>query len=266
MSTGGALAAAPARQRAEVLDLLAGVIAALLLALILAGLTGPVRLLLAVAFTFFVPGRAIVSNWSRMAGWSDIGMSIAFSLGILTLFATIALWVKLWHPLGIFEVEAVASLVGICVAVARRRAEQASAAPDPVPPRSAPRRPPVGQARPRPRPGYASGGSAPTRAAPRYPSGDRVPPRPGPRNPPAGEGPPRPARRNPPAGEGPPRPARRYPPGGEGPPRPRPRYPPGGEGPPRPRPRYPSPGESPRFPDPRYPPGGRVPPRSDERY
>lgn len=238
MSTGGALAAAPARQRAEVLDLLAGVIAALLLALILAGLTGPVRLLLAVAFTFFVPGRAIVSNWSRMAGWSDIGMSIAFSLGILTLFATIALWVKMWHPLGIFEVEAVASLAGICVAVARRRAEQASAPSDPVPPRPAPRHPPVGQARPRPRPGYASGGPTPPRAAPRYPSGDRVPPRPGPRNPPAGEGPPRPARR----------------------------YPPGGEGPPRPRPRYPSPGESPRFPDPRYPPGGRVPPRSDERY
>ena len=150
MSTGGALASAPARQRAEVLDLLAGVIAALLLALILAGLTGPARLLLAVAFTFFVPGRAIVSNWSRMAGWSDIGMSTAFSLGILTLFATITLWVKMWHPLGLFEAEAVASLIGICVAVARRRAAEASAPSDGVPPRPAPRHPPVGQARPRP--------------------------------------------------------------------------------------------------------------------
>ena len=251
MSTGGALASAPARQRAEVLDLLAGVIAALLLALILAGLTGPARLLLAVAFTFFVPGRAIVSNWSRMAGWSDIGMSTAFSLGILTLFATITLWVKMWHPLGLFEAEAVASLIGICVAVARRRAAEASAPSDGVPPRPAPRHPPVGQARPRPKPRNASG-PVPSRTAPRYPSGDRVPPRPAPRYPPAGEGPPRPARRYPPAGEGPPRPARRYPPAGEGPP--------------RPGPRYPSSGERPRFPDRRYPPGGRVPPHSDERY
>src|SRR6185437_11736124 len=118
MST-GALGFARSGQRAEVLDLLAGVIAALLLVVTIAGLTGPARLLLAVAFTFFVPGRAIVSNWSRMAGWSDIGMSIALSLGALTLFAAISLWARTWHPLGLFQIEAAASLIGLGVAVVR---------------------------------------------------------------------------------------------------------------------------------------------------
>lgn len=122
MSTDGVLALASARQRAEVLDLLAGIIAILLLVLVFVDLTGPARLLLTVVFTFFVPGRAIVSNWSRMAGWSDIGMSIALSLGALTLLAVISLWARVWHPLGLFQFEAVASLIGLGVAIARRRA------------------------------------------------------------------------------------------------------------------------------------------------
>jgi uncharacterized membrane protein HdeD (DUF308 family) len=122
MSTDGVLAPASARQRAEVLDLLAGSIAILLLVLVFVDLTGPARLLLTLVFTFFVPGRAIVSNWSRMSGWSDIGMSIALSLGVLTLFAVISLWARVWHPLGLFQFEAAASLIGLGVAIARRRA------------------------------------------------------------------------------------------------------------------------------------------------
>jgi hypothetical protein len=131
----GALASARAGQRAEVLDLLAGVITIVLLALALVEWVGPVRLLLTVAFTFFVPGRAIVSNWSRMAGWSDMGMSIALSLGVLTLLATLSLWVRMWHPLGLFQIEAAASLIGLGVAVVRRRA-RASAPSGRVPPRA----------------------------------------------------------------------------------------------------------------------------------
>lgn len=196
MSTQGALASARARQRAEVLDLLAGVTAASLLVVALVGLTGPARLLLAVAFTFFVPGRAIVSNWSRMAGWSDIGMSITLSLGILTLFAAISLWVRKWHPLGLFEIEAAASLIGLGAAVLRRKAVQASAPADRVPARTgrrqpadqahsrqAPRLSPAGQARPRPGPRSALGGPVPPRAAPRYPPAGKVPPRSAPRYP-----------------------------------------------------------------------------------
>lgn len=180
MSTLHAPAIARARQRAEILDLLAGIIAMLLLVLAFTGLTGPARLLLTVAFVFFVPGRAIVSNWTRMAGWSDIGMSIALSLGTLTLFATVALWARMWHPLGLFEAEAALSLVGLCVAVARRR-EVADAPTDRVPPRpAAPRNTPASRAQ-RPDPGYASGGRVPPLRAlpPRNGQGGRLPPRPG---------------------------------------------------------------------------------------
>jgi hypothetical protein len=175
MSARGARTSTPqAWQRAETFDLSAGVVAILLLALIVLGLTGPVRLLLTAAFTFFVPGRAIVSNWSRMAGWSDIAMSIALSLGVLTLFAAVSLWARIWHPLGLFEIEAVASLIGLGVAIARRRS-LASAQPDRVPPRPDP---PYGSD-PRPRPDPGSRPDPRPRPDPPYRPDPR--PRPGPR-------------------------------------------------------------------------------------
>jgi hypothetical protein len=223
MSTRGAPASARATQRAEVLDLLAGVIAALLLVLAFAGLTGPARLLLTVAFTFFVPGRAIVSNWSRMAGWSDIGMSIALSLGVLTLFAAVSLWARMWHPLGLFEAEAAMSLIGLGAAVARRRT-RAGAPVDRVAPRPASRYSPASQAPPRPGPRYASTSRVPPRLAPRDPSAGEGRPRPGPGYPSGGGVPPRLAPRDPSAGEGRPRPGPGYPSGGGVPPRPGERY------------------------------------------
>jgi hypothetical protein len=116
-----AVSLAPAVRRAEVLDLLAGFVAAVLLALAVADQVGAVRVLFAAVFAFFAPGRAVVSNWPRMADWSDIGMSIAASLGLLTLLATISLWARIWHPLALFEIEAAASLLALGVAVVRRR-------------------------------------------------------------------------------------------------------------------------------------------------
>lgn len=196
MSTRDAPAIARTWQRAEILDLLAGSIAVLLLVFAFTGLTGPARLLLTAAFAFFVPGRAIVSNWSRMAGWSDIGMSIALSLGTLTLFATVALWARMWHPLGLFEAEAALSLVGLCVAVARRR-EGTEPPVDRSPPRpAAPRNSPASRAR---------------QVDPRYRSVGRVPPRPARPRPPAGGIPPGSRPRDPAAGEAPPRQDPRYP-------------------------------------------------------
>src|SRR5690348_15960617 len=224
MSARGARTSTPqAWQRAETFDLSAGVVAILLLALIVLGLTGPVRLLLTAAFTFFVPGRAIVSNWPRMAGWSDIAMSIALSLGVLTLFASVSLWARMWHPLGLFQSEAVASLVGLGVAFTRRRA-QANEPTDLVPPRPRSRQPSAGQGPPRPDP----------RPDPRSAPGNRVPPRPGPRYGPAGQGSPRPSARYGPAGQVPPRPDPRSAPEDRLPPRPGPRYPPPGQAPRRP--------------------------------
>jgi uncharacterized membrane protein HdeD (DUF308 family) len=110
-----------AMQRAEVLDLLAALVAVVLLVLTLVDGVGVARTLLTLVFAFFVPGRAIVSNWPRMARWSDIGMSIALSLGVLAFLATVTLWARVWHPLGLFQVEAAASLVGLGIALVRRR-------------------------------------------------------------------------------------------------------------------------------------------------
>lgn len=93
----------------------------LLLLLVVVNFSATLRLLLTALFTFFVPGRAIVSNWPRVARWSAVGMSIAFSLGVLTLLATSTLWAGLWHPLTLFLAEALASLVGLSIGIIRRR-------------------------------------------------------------------------------------------------------------------------------------------------
>ena len=121
MSTGDTAAPAPARGQSEVLDLLAGLVAAALLLVVFVDWGGPARLLLALLFTFFVPGRAIVSNWPRMAEWAGIGMSVALSIGLLTLLATVCLWARIWHPLGLFQIEAAVSLIALGVAGTRRR-------------------------------------------------------------------------------------------------------------------------------------------------
>jgi hypothetical protein len=111
----------PAAQRAELLDLAGALVAVVLLVLVLRGQPGPLRLLLTLGFTFFVPGRAIVTNWPRMARWSAAGMSMVLSLAVLTLLATTFLWAHLWQPVVLFQAEAVLSLAGLTVGVVRRR-------------------------------------------------------------------------------------------------------------------------------------------------
>ena len=95
----------------EVIDLAAIVITAGLLFFVLTDLTGAPRVLFTAAFTFFAPGRAVVSNWSQMAVWADLAMSIAISLGLLALLAMIALWLRAWHPESLFVAEALLSLL-----------------------------------------------------------------------------------------------------------------------------------------------------------
>jgi hypothetical protein len=112
--------AGPSR-RAELLDCLAGLVAIGLDVLVLVGGIQPLRLLFALAFTFFVPGRAIVTNWPRVERWSAVGMPIVFSLGSLTLVATVSLWLGLWHPMALFALVSAASLAGIGVGITRRR-------------------------------------------------------------------------------------------------------------------------------------------------
>lgn len=118
--TRGPTASGRVSQFGDALDLLAALIAVALVILASRGWTGPPRVLLALGFAFFVPGRAIVTNWRQTAGWSEVGMSMLFSLTVLTLVATVALWAHFWHPLGLFQVEAWLSLAGLGIGVARR--------------------------------------------------------------------------------------------------------------------------------------------------
>jgi len=111
----------PVAQWAELTDLLAVVVTASLIAVIYLDRVGVARTVLALGFTFFVPGRAIVSNWPRMARWSEAAMPMIISLTITTLVATVALWAHFWHPLPIFEAEAWLSLAGLVVGITRRR-------------------------------------------------------------------------------------------------------------------------------------------------
>jgi len=111
----------PAAQRAEVLDVLAAAVAAALLVLVQENASGLPRILLVLVFTFFVPGRAIITNFPRMARWSDLGASMLVSLGVLAFLATVTLWAHYWHPLGLFQVEAVLSLAGLAAGIVQRR-------------------------------------------------------------------------------------------------------------------------------------------------
>lgn len=119
------LTLAPAMRRAEVFDALAILVALLLLVAVHVGGIGWARLLLTLSFTVFVPGRAIVSNWPRMSRWAPEAMSIVFSLGILTFLATVTLWVRDWHPIALFEVEAALSVIGLVISIVRRRTQDA---------------------------------------------------------------------------------------------------------------------------------------------
>jgi O-antigen/teichoic acid export membrane protein len=105
----------------DVLDLLSGFMTAVLLVASYAGWTGAARTLLVLVFAFFVPGRAIVTNWPGMPSSAKFGMSIALSLGLLTLLATMSLWMHAWHPLTLFQLEAWLSLCGLSAGIIRRR-------------------------------------------------------------------------------------------------------------------------------------------------
>jgi hypothetical protein len=102
------------------LDLTAGLIAIGLLALSYLGESGLPRILLTLGFAFFVPGRAIVTNWPRMTSWSKLAMPMILSLALLTLLATIALWAHVWKPIPLFQAEACLSVVGLCLGLVRR--------------------------------------------------------------------------------------------------------------------------------------------------
>jgi len=104
----------------DALDGAAVIIAAGLVAFAATGIQGLPRVLLALGFIAFVPGRAVTTNWPRLVPWSEAAVSMLFSLAIVALLAAVTLWAHYWHPIGLMEAEAGASLVGLAAAGARR--------------------------------------------------------------------------------------------------------------------------------------------------
>lgn len=107
----------------DVVDMLSALLTVCLLAAIYAGWSGTFRILLLLIFTFFIPGRAVVTNWHRLTPSPKLGLSIVFSLGVLTLLAMISLWLHAWAPLALFQVEAWLSIFGLSAGVIRRHVD-----------------------------------------------------------------------------------------------------------------------------------------------
>jgi hypothetical protein len=104
----------------DTLDGVACVVAVGLVAVELAGGQGIPRILLALSFLAYVPGRAITANWAQLTLRPQVAMAMLFSLVIVALLATVTLWAHYWHPIGLMQAEAGLSLLGLTVAVVRR--------------------------------------------------------------------------------------------------------------------------------------------------
>ena len=95
--------------------------------LVVFGITGLGRVLLALGFVTYVPGRAILTNWSAARERSDVALPIVLSIALLTVPAVIALWVHAWEPLLLFYVVAIASIGALGAALFRRAGATAAA-------------------------------------------------------------------------------------------------------------------------------------------
>jgi comEA protein len=93
-----------------------------LAALVGLGVQGPVRAALALMFFTFVPGWAIVTNWTSAARISRVALSVLLSLAVCAAAATTTLWFRIWPPTSLFYVTAAACAVAITSSLVRRRA------------------------------------------------------------------------------------------------------------------------------------------------
>ena len=66
------------------------------------------------------PGWAVVANCTPKMRASRTALPVLVSVTLLTAMATVTLWLHVWHPLQLFDVEAGASIALIAVAAIRR--------------------------------------------------------------------------------------------------------------------------------------------------
>lgn len=103
----------------DVLDAASLCVAAALLTLLLLGSVSVVRDVVTVAFTAFVPGWAVLSNWSILSR-RYLPLGVALSLALLALVATVTLWLHVWHPVDTAEAECCAAIPALSVSLMRR--------------------------------------------------------------------------------------------------------------------------------------------------
>jgi comEA protein len=108
--------------RSEMIDTAALAVIVALAARVAFDQHGPVRGVLALLFFAFVPGWAVVTNWTSAARLSRVALSVLLSLAICTAAATTTLWLHFWSPVALFYVTASASAVAITTSLVRRRA------------------------------------------------------------------------------------------------------------------------------------------------
>jgi uncharacterized membrane protein len=88
------------------------------------------RTLLTLAFSAFVPGRAIVAHWPAAQERGPWALSVVLSIATITLLSTLAVWLHLWDPITEFAVLAVGSVVAILAAMRQRMPGPGRARPD----------------------------------------------------------------------------------------------------------------------------------------
>jgi len=104
------------------------------------GATGPIRVVLALAFVTFVPGWAVFGRSSAVHGISKVALAVAASLTACLTTAVAMAWLGSWHPLPLFY--AVAAITTLALVRPSRRARTVTApftAPpliEPAPPTS----------------------------------------------------------------------------------------------------------------------------------
>jgi hypothetical protein len=107
------------------------VVTTALLSMVAGGLTGPVRIVLALAFVTFVPGwallgllpqlklmaadrsSAVVGEAPLIAGTAKVAMAVALSLTLCTLSAQGLLWLRVWNPSALLAVLGGLSLLAL---------------------------------------------------------------------------------------------------------------------------------------------------------
>jgi len=98
---------------ARTLDAATAFVALILVVVVASGVTGPPRLVLALAFVSFVPGWAVVGRSQIADGISKLALAVATSLTVCTATALAMAWLRTWHPFALFYALAVASVAAV---------------------------------------------------------------------------------------------------------------------------------------------------------